>query len=199
MIKKAVIYIHGKGGNADEAGHYKPLFPECDVFGFDYKAETPWEAKTEFTAYFGRIAKSYASLVLIADSIGAFFAMNADIDGKIEKAYFISPVVDMERLIADMMMRADVTEDELRGKEEIKTPFGETLSWSYLCYVRANPIKWNVPTAILYGENDELTSFETMSSFAEKTGAAMTVMAGGEHWFHTDGQMAFLDDWIKKC
>lgn len=23
---KAIIYVHGKGGNADEATHYKPLF-----------------------------------------------------------------------------------------------------------------------------------------------------------------------------
>ena len=33
-------------------------------------------------------------------------------------------------------------------------------------------------------------------AFAEKTGAALTVMPGGEHWFHTDEQMRFLDDWI---
>ena len=33
-------------------------------------------------------------------------------------------------------------------------------------------------------------------AFAEKTGAVLTVMPGGEHWFHTDEQMRFLDDWI---
>ena len=48
-MKKAIIYIHGKGGNADEAVHYQPLFPKCDVLGFDYKAQTPWEAKEEFS------------------------------------------------------------------------------------------------------------------------------------------------------
>ena len=37
-MKKLVIYVHGKGGNADEANHYKPLFPDFDVIGFDYKA-----------------------------------------------------------------------------------------------------------------------------------------------------------------
>ena len=26
IVDKAVIYIHGKGGNAEEAIHYKPLF-----------------------------------------------------------------------------------------------------------------------------------------------------------------------------
>ena len=32
-MDKAVIYIHGKGGNAEEAIHYKPLFSNCDVIG----------------------------------------------------------------------------------------------------------------------------------------------------------------------
>ena len=44
-MDKAVIYIHGKGGNAEEAIHYKPLFSDCDVIGLDYTAQFPWEAK----------------------------------------------------------------------------------------------------------------------------------------------------------
>ena len=45
-MKNAVIYIHGKGGNASESEHYKPLFPDYDVIGLDYKTFTPWEACT---------------------------------------------------------------------------------------------------------------------------------------------------------
>jgi hypothetical protein len=30
-MNRLVIYIHGKGGNAKEAEHYKPLFPKDDV------------------------------------------------------------------------------------------------------------------------------------------------------------------------
>ena len=197
MMKKAVVYIHGKGGSAAGAGHFEPLFPDFDVIGFDYRAGTPWEAKDEFTAYFAEIGRQYASVVLIADSIGAFFAMNADVGGKVERAYFISPVVDMPRLIADMMTWAGVTGDELRRRGEIPTAFGETLSWAYLCYVRNNPIRWGVPTRILYGERDDLTSLKTVTAFAEGIGAALTVMPGGEHWFHTAEQMSFLDEWVK--
>ena len=51
MNNKAVIYIHGKGGSAAEAKRYKPLFSDCDVLGFDYSSETPWQAKEEFAAY----------------------------------------------------------------------------------------------------------------------------------------------------
>ena len=53
-MKNLVIYVHGKGGNAEEAEHFKhkPFFENADVFGFDYKAQTPWEAKEEFPRFF---------------------------------------------------------------------------------------------------------------------------------------------------
>ena len=54
-MKPLVIYVHGKGGNADEALHYKSLFPDADVLGFDYKADTPWDAKKEFPVYFDSV------------------------------------------------------------------------------------------------------------------------------------------------
>lgn len=195
-MKNAVIYIHGKGGSAEEALHYRPLFPDSEVLGFDYTAQTPWEANAEFTEYFAAVCKRFDSVTLVANSIGAFFAMNAQLPAGITKAFFISPIVNMEKLIKDMMLWADVTEEELRARGCIETAFGETLSWEYLCYVREHPIRWTVPTHILYGEKDHLTSFETVSAFARQTGATLTVMDGGEHWFHTEEQMQFLDRWI---
>ena len=115
-----------------------------------------------------------------------------------DEAFFISPVADMEKLIENMMRWANVTEQELKEKREIPTAFGETLSWDYLQYVRSHPAAWRVPTHILYGELDDLTSLDTISTFAEKTGADLTVMPGGEHWFHTQAQLRFLDGWLTK-
>ena len=196
-MKQIVIYVHGKGGTAEEAKHYQPLFAESDVIGVDYKSQNPWEAKHEFPDFYDLHSKGYDSVILVANSIGAFFSMNALAEKNISKALFISPIVNMERLIKDMMTWANVTEDELCSKKEISTDFGETLSWEYLCYVRKHPIKWNIPTCILYGAKDNLTSIETVSEFAEQTGAILTVMNDGEHWFHTEEQMEFLDNWIR--
>ena len=125
--------------------------------------------------------------------------MSSLAEKKISQAMFISPIVNMEKLITDMMMWSNVTEDALQRKKEIPTAFGETLSWEYLCYVREHPVKWSIPTCILYGGKDHLTSRETISEFSDRIGAILTVMEEGEHWFHTDEQMKVLDNWISNA
>ena len=47
-MRQLVLYIHGKGGNAMEADHYKTLFAGYDVVGLDYHADSPWDAISEF-------------------------------------------------------------------------------------------------------------------------------------------------------
>ena len=194
----AVIYIHGKGGSAAESEHYRSLFPDCEVIGMDYQTFTPWETGKEIHITVERLKRRYKNVILITNSIGAFFSMIAGIDDMIQNAYFISPIVDMEKLITNMMQWANVTEQELESEGVIHTDFGEDLSWEYLSYVRNHLITWHAPTQILYGSNDLLTSLETISDFANKHQATLTVMEGGEHWFHTEDQMQFLDRWIKK-
>ena len=197
-MRNVVIYVHGKGGSAEEAAHYRRLFPDREVIGFAYQAQTPWEAKAEFPAFFARQWAGGGSVTLIANSIGAYFAMSALDETLVDSAFFISPVVDMEGLILRMMQDAGVSEQTLAEKQEVATALGETLSWRYLCYVRRNPVVWNVPTCILYGQGDHLTSAGIISAFAQRHGAKLTVMPGGEHWFHTEEQMRFLDDWLRK-
>lgn len=195
-MKKCVIYIHGKNGSVAEAEHYKSLFVGSEVIGFDYQAQTPWGAKTEFTDFFAEIAAKYEQISLVANSIGAFFALHALPDFKLFQAFFISPIVNMEHLIEKMMNWANVTEAELKQKGEIQTEFGETLSWKYLSWVRAHPLNRSISAHILYGNNDNLQSLQDIEDFAARTRSDVTVMSGGEHWFHTPEQMRFLDDWI---
>ncbi len=195
-MKAIVLYIHGRGGSAAESEHYRPLFPGCEVLGLDYRSSTPREAGRELREAVEEFKKEYESITLVANSIGAFFSLCAGIDALIERAYFLSPVVDLERLIGNMLARSGVTEERLRAEGVIMTASGEELSWAVLCYVREHPVKWEAPTEILYGSRDDLTSYETIETFAKAHGARLTVMEGGEHWFHTDGQLRFLDEWL---
>lgn len=196
-MKNAVIYIHGKYGTAKEAEYYTKFFNEADIIGFEYTSEYPWDFQKELSIFIDNIYTKYKKISIIANSIGAYFIIVSLTNKHIEKAFFISPIVDMEKLITDMMFLENITEEELYKKKEIKTSFGEILSWEYLTFVKKNPIEWNIPTYILYGEKDNMTSYETILNFANKTKASLTIMKGGEHWFHTDEQMKFLDNWIK--
>jgi len=195
--RKLLFYVHGKGGSASEAEYYKTVFDGFEVYGFDYKAANPWEARGEFQDKLKELHGSYSEIILVAGSIGAYFTMNAGVGEYFKKAYFISPIVNLERLIVDMISWAGTSESELEQKKIIPVDFGEDLSWDYLQYVRNNKITWNVPTEILYGSLDNLQSIETMNEFVSKSGANLTIMEGGEHWFHTDEQVSFLDNWIK--
>ena len=55
MMDQVIIYIHGQGGNADEAKHFESLFENQMVIGIAYKSETPWEATEEFPNEMGEI------------------------------------------------------------------------------------------------------------------------------------------------
>ena len=197
-MKKLVLYLHGKGGAAAESEHYKPLFPDCDVIGLNYHAAAPWETGEEIRLAVETLRERYGEITLIANSIGAFFSLYAGIDCLIHRAYFISPLADMEQMILSLLRQIGATEDDLRRHGELPTPFGETLSWNELCYVRTHPVSWRAPTKILCGGKDTLVPFATVRAFAEKTGAEVTVMKSAAHWFHTPEELAFLDRWIKE-
>ena len=173
-MDKVVLYIHGQGGSASESCHFKSLFPECEVLGMDYQTFSPWETGEEIRAAVLDLSRRYADIILIANSIGAYFSLIAGIDRVVRKAFFISPVVDMENVN------------------------GIELDSEWFSYVRSHPVEWVVPTHVLYGSMDNLIPFKSVREFADRHSASLTVIENGEHWFHTEEQMKFLDEWINR-
>ena len=165
-MKKAIIYIHGKGGSSFEINQYKESCLGFNMVGVDYNEYLPWIVEKQIKSVYEKVEKTYDEIYILANSIGAYFAMPSLQKVNIKKALFISPILDMEQLILNMMNWANVSEETLCEKKEIPTDFGETLSWKYLCFVRENPIIWNIPTEILYGEKDNLTSRETVDKLS---------------------------------
>ena len=206
---RAFLFVHGKGGNKEEAALLAEMVCEkgWDVVGIDLpgfgertaEAErfVPWEAGPELREVYAELKTRYSAVALFANSIGAYFSLLALGDKALERALFVSPVTNMERLILRMMEWAAVTPEQLEKEREIPTAFGETLSWKYLCYVREHPVAhWAVPTRILYAGRDALVERETIEDFVRQSGAELTVMEEGEHWFHTEEQLAVLRQWI---
>ena len=205
------LHIHGKMGCKEEAGRFANIVcPEgyqvlsIDLPGHGERAEemerfAPWEVVPELQAVYGFAQQRWKTIRLYANSIGAYFSLLAFRGDKLEKCLFVSPVLDMEKLIGNMMGWAGVTREQLKEAGEIPTAFGETLSWNYLTYASEHRIKkWDSPTAILYAGQDHLTARQTVDSFAQRFGCTVTVMENGEHWFHTEEQLAVLDAWLRK-
>ena len=209
--EKLFLYIHGKMGSKEEAAHLAEIvYPmgyqvlSIDLPGHgertgEMERFVPWEVVPELQAVYANTQKHWKRISLYANSIGAYFSLLALRDAKLEKSLFVSPVLDMEKLIRDMMGWAGVTQEQLQQAGEIPTAFGETLSWKYLTYAAEKRItKWDIPTAILYAGQDHLTARKTVDDFAQRFGCTVTVMENGEHWFHTEEQFAVLDAWLQQ-
>ena len=145
------------------------------------------------------VKENWYESALFACSMGAYFSLSAYKNYKFRQALFLSPVVDMQRIIENMMKWFNVTCERLQKEQTIETPIGQKLYWDYYCYVKDNPINiWNTHTDILYGDKDELCEADTINNFTEKYGCGLEIVEGGEHYFHTEKQLAVFRQWLQK-
>ena len=202
---KLYLFIHGKLGCKEEARLFAQIvcskgwqvlaidLPRHGVRQNSDATFDPWHAVPELRAVVDYAKECWTEISLRATSIGAWFSMLAFEKEKLERALFVSPVLDMERLIRNMMLWAGVDEVRLQAEQEIATDFGETLSWAYLQYAKEHPVtRWDTDTAILYAGKDNLTERAVVDDFVRRFGCGLTVMEDGEHWFHTPEQLDFL-------
>lgn len=205
------LFIHGQGGNKEEAESFAEIVSQkgWQVLSIDLpehgerKNEAdrfyPWIIVPELLSVWNYMDSQWKRIALRANSIGAWYSMLAFQDKHIVKSLFVSPILDMEHLISNMMKWAGVTKEELEAKKIIPTTFGQTLSWEYYLYAKEHPItKWNSETKLLYGSNDNLTERYVIDEFVRRFCCDLTVMENAEHWFHTDEQLAVLNDWVKR-
>lgn len=136
---------------------------------------------------------------LFSCSMGAYFSLLAYGREELKQCLFLSPVVDMERIIEKMMNWFSITEERLKKEKEIPTPVGQVLYWDYYCYVKEHPVSdWKIPTSILYGSEDDLCEFDIISSFSKRFDCDLKILENGEHYFHTEEQLDFFRQWLKR-
>ncbi len=208
---KAYVFVHGKQSRKEEALGFAELAARkgWQTLSFDLPEHGSrqggplpcdvWNGVRELTAVGAYAARRWQRLGLFSCSLGAYFSLLAYRDYPFENCLLLSPILDMERLIRNMMTWSGVDEAALERRRQVPTPIGETLNWDYYQYVKAQPIdRWDMPTAILLGSEDHLTERETAARFAARFRAELTVLEGGEHHFHTPPQMDFLHGWLKR-
>lgn len=145
------------------------------------------------------VSERYEEINLWACSLGAYFSLAAYQQVDFKQCLFLSPVVDMQRLIENMMSWFNVCEKDLKEQMAIETPIGETLYYDYYCYVKEHPIiKWNNQTMILYGQKDNLCEYEYIQKFTKRFKCDLKIMENGEHFFHLDNQLEFYQKWLEE-
>lgn len=195
--KKVVVYIHGLYGSAKEVENYSFLKDKYDVVGLDYKDGNPWELKEVIRNEFGKLVKNYKEIIVIANSIGAFYTYEYLSDFNIKQAFFISPIADMLQIIFGLMMQYHISREELAEKKIIMLDNGQALSYDFYKHVSNYKDSWNIPTDILYGEHDEIVYIENIADFlASHPKAKLTIKQGSAHYFHTEEEKRFIMSWI---
>ena len=138
------------------------------------------------------------NLYLFGCSIGAYFSMLAYQNEPLTQALFLSPILDLQRVVNNMMTQFDISEQRLKQAQKIVTP-AKTLYWKDYQYITNHPVAWKLPTELLYGTNDFFCEPDCIHRFSEGGQVNITVMEGGEHYFHTETQLAFFQEWLDAC
>ena len=195
--KKVAVYIHGLYGSAEESKDYSYLKDEYDVVGLDYKDGNPWELKETIRNEFEKITKNYKEIIVIANSIGAFYAYEYLSNFNIKQAFLISPVAGMHQLIFRIMMSKGIHLETLKQERVIKIDDKTLISYDFYKSLENHPDNWTVPTEILYGEKDNVIYIESIADFlAKHPNSKLTIKQGAEHYMHTEEEKEFIKNWI---
>ena len=177
--EKVFLFVHWLHGRKEEALAFaKEAVPKgYQVLSIDLPVERkPWEVLPLLNEVRDYLYENWESVSVRANSIGSWFTLLTFQSKKVEQALLVSPILDMKKFIELMPQREDY----------------------YYEWVVNNPITgWNVPTYIIRPEVDMIVSEEIGSDFISQHQCQITIMPGGEHWFHTPEQLAFLKAWEK--
>lgn len=211
--KKLVLAVHGNMSNKEDVpidifaknavdNGYQVLSFDLPQHGERKSDKTPFKVQhcvkdLETVMEYAKLRWEYISL--FANSIGAYFSLITFENESLEKVWFLSPVVDMQRVIENMMISFDISEEKLKQEKTINTPIGHTLYWDYYSYVKEHRVNiWHIPTYILYGSKDVISDTDTITKFSQHFSCQLKIIQDAEHYFHTEEQLKILDEWIKE-
>ncbi len=177
---KVFLFVHGHGGNKEEAQAFAEVVNPLgyQVIGIDLPVmempEIVMDLLSDVTQY---LKQNYRSINVRANSIGCWFSMLAFQQVGLDKALFVSPLLDMKTFIDC----ADYKDDR------------------YYEWVVSHPIvRWDAETFILRPRRDAVVAEMVYDSFLSQHPCQMEIVGNGEHWFHTAEQLEILRQWEKK-
>lgn len=94
------------------------------------------ECILELKKIFNYALQNYQTISLFGCSLGAYFSLMAYFDIIFKQCLFLSPVVDMKKLLDTMMGWFNIDEATLKEKQIINLPIDEVLYYDYYEYVK---------------------------------------------------------------
>lgn len=166
----------------------------------DSYACSPPNCISDLVAVYDYATSLNDNISLFACSLGAYFSLLAYHEYSIQRTLFLSPVVNMEKLIQSMMKGFQISDQRLEKEKQLPLPIGKTLDWDYYVYVRQHPVNftWNSPVSILYGSKDNVSPQEEVEKFSCSYNANLTVREEAEHYFSTTEQLYFFENWLNQ-
>lgn len=153
----------------------------------------------ELAAVLEEARRRWTHVGLFANSLGAYFALTAWQEEPLEGAWLLAPVLDLERLIGNMLSWSGAAEDQLRQAGELPTALGQTLYWDDLRWIRAHPIRrWDTPTWILRGGKDSLCGEKTAEDFSARFGCRLQTVPDAGHDFRAPEEVGYLSRWLEE-
>ncbi len=208
---KVYIHVHGKMCRKEYAEQFAEIAEKkgYQTLSFDlpehgersedhtYRCDI-WNGMCDLSTVADFAFARWNDVSLFACSLGAYFSLNTYADKSFTKCLFQSPMIDMEHMIRQMFKWNGVTEEQLQKEKEIATPF-EPLRWDYFQYVLEHPVvKWDIPTAILYGGKDNFQTYDIIKSFADKHNCSLKVSDNSEHPFMAEEDFEIVAAWLEE-
>lgn len=177
---KVYLFVHGHGGNKEEAQAFAEVVNPLgyQVIGIDLSLmEMPEKVMSLLTDVAQYLKQNYRSINVRANSIGCWFSMQVFQQGGLDKALFVSPLLDMKTFI------------ECADHREKR----------YYEWVQSHPIeRWNTETFILRPRRDAVIAEKVYESFLSQHPCQVEIVENGEHRFHTTEQLEILRQWEYK-
>ena len=178
---KVFLFVHGHGGNKEEALAFAEVVNSLgyQVIGIDLPVmEMPGKVMSLFSDVTQYLKQHYRSINVRSNSIGCWFSMLAFQQECLDKALFVSPILDMKTFIECAV-----------HKEE-----------RYYEWVVSHPIeRWDTETFILRPRRDAVVAEKVYGSFLSQHPCQVEIVENGEHWFHTPEQLEILRQWEYKA
>ena len=61
-MTQAILYIHGQGGNPQEAEQYRAICPDLDLIGVEYPQQYPWDALPVIQAAYEEASRTHSQI-----------------------------------------------------------------------------------------------------------------------------------------